>query len=118
MMNTKSIELLCPACGSDDIHALPELKASMISDGKITKGLIKGQCCSCGLIQHLERLNSDQVAAIYEDEYSLPFLAGESDLKRSQAYSECILGELNKTRYSDNVNSVLDVGSGSGELML
>ena len=104
----------CIACG---IEKKPQYfdafndQQSMISDGRCVDHINqKTMCTKCGLISHAYPFKLDDVRSIYQEEYSLGVVTGNSDVERAAVYSKLLLKLLD----GEKPKRVLEFGSGNG----
>jgi len=88
----------------------------MLSDGSLlTEALSKCTCASCGLVQHVDEPQDDNIRSYFGSSYSLgdrqPNLGFEG--QRQAQYAEWILSSLG--RFSPT--SILELGCGNGALL-
>lgn len=88
----------------------------MLSDGRsINASLEKEECQNCGLIRHVSSPSQKEIEAIFSQDYALHARLTDSifEDRRQRLYADWILDLLgNRT-----VNSVFEIGAGTGSLM-
>lgn len=107
-------EASCYLCGWAKLTALPLLPQSMLSDGRVVDTpLAKLSCERCGAVMHVTPPDPTEVQSWYATDYSLPAAAPGADRDRARRYRRLIEPLL-----AIGARDVLEIGAGSGALML
>lgn len=112
------LERSCPVCGVGAwlLLPIPVPDRSMLSDGRlVTEPLRKCTCSICGLVQHVDAQQDDNIRKFFGPSYSLgdhePNIGFEGG--RQRQYVEWIGGALGQFR----PDTILELGCGNGALL-
>jgi SAM-dependent methyltransferase len=108
----------CLVCNADAwlLLPIPVAGRSMLSDGSVvSEPLKKCTCSTCGLVQHVDAQDDENIRNYFGSSYSLgdhePNIGFEGE--RQRQYAEWIVGSLRQLR----PESILELGCGNGSLL-